>query len=84
MREKAEKHPKKTKKHLKNTSKKREKEEKKTPRKNFPRLKARLRFATPVENSPAGFSGEKPNDAGASQCYANDCGAPLRFADYLN
>jgi hypothetical protein len=25
-----------------------------------------------VENSPAGFSGEKPNVAGASQGYAND------------
>jgi hypothetical protein len=33
------------------------------PRKNFPQ-----------ENSPAGFSGEKPNGAGASQGYANDCG----------
>jgi len=31
------------------------------PRKNFPK-----------ENSPAGFSGEKPNGAGASQGYAND------------
>jgi hypothetical protein len=33
------------------------------PRKNFS-----------LENSPAGFSDEKPNDAGASQGYANDCG----------
>ena len=33
------------------------------PRKNFPQ-----------ENLPAGFSGEKPNGAGTSQGYANDCG----------
>jgi len=44
------------------------------PRKNFP-----------VENSPAGFSGEKPNGAGASKCYANDCGvcATLRGEKWL-
>jgi hypothetical protein len=39
----------------------------KAPRKNFP-----------MGNSPAGFSDEKPNDAGASQGYANDCGASPR------
>jgi hypothetical protein len=33
-----------------------------------------------MENSPAGFSDEKPNDAGASQGYANVCGASPRRA----
>jgi hypothetical protein len=27
-----------------------------------------------MQNYSAGFSGEKPNGAGASQGYANDCG----------
>jgi hypothetical protein len=42
------------------------------PRKNFP-----------VENSPAGFSGEKPNGAGTSQGYANDCGVCATLRDAL-
>jgi hypothetical protein len=43
------------------------------PRKNFP-----------AKNSPAGFSGEKPNGAGASQCYANDCGVCATLRCYAS
>jgi hypothetical protein len=41
------------------------------------RLRPRKNFT--MENSPEGFSDEKPNDTGASQSYANNCGATQGF-----